>query len=126
MPGTYPSLTTIRPSYYNEDDPDYPVGSTEYQDFGADFKTYADTPVRRFTILYASEGGITESEALQFRTLAASNKYNREQGSALGFDFAPRGESTIGNVHFDKGGLVIRRGAKAHIWIVEVKLIKRP
>lgn len=122
----YPSLTTVRPSYYNEEDAEYPGTKTVYQDEGADFFSYADTPVRRWTIQYTSPGGLTASEAALFTTLAATSKYNRSEGSLLGFDFTPRGESTISNVRFDEGGFTIRRGAKAHIYLIECRLIKRP
>lgn len=126
MAGTYPLLTTYRPSYYNEEPKIYPGTMTEYPDGGADFRSFADSPIRRWTILYSSAGGLTAAEAAVFQTLAENNKYHDQNGSLLGFDFTPRGESLLSNVRFDKGGYTLRRGEKAHIYIIEVKLIKRP
>jgi hypothetical protein len=122
----YPSLTSILPSYYNEEAKEYAGAKTIYQDLGAASRSYADTPVRRWTINYASDGGITETQAAQFVTLADSSKYRAQDGSVLTFNFTPRGESLLSGAQFDEGGFVIRRGAKALIYIVEVKLIKRP
>jgi hypothetical protein len=126
MAGTYPLLTSVLPSYYNEEAPEYPGLKHIYQDLGADFLTLADTAVRRFTILYTSDGGLLAAEAAQFVTLANDNKYNPREGSLLGFGFTPRGESALTNVRFDEGGFVIRRGRKSKIYMVECRLIKRP
>lgn len=126
MAGTYPSLTTIRPSYYNEESPDWMNDKTIYQDGGADYRTYASTAIRRITILYSSDGGITASEAQQIIDLANDNRYSPQNGSTLTFTFTPRGESAAGGWRFDEGGLVVRRGSKAHIYQLEVRLIKRP
>jgi len=123
---TYPSLTTIRPSYYNEEAPEWPGLKQEYQDGGADYLSLSDTAIRRWTILYASPGGLTAAEATTFTTLIASVKYNPREGSLVGMDFTPRGEALISNVHFDEGGFVIRRGPRAHIYLIECRLIKRP
>jgi hypothetical protein len=125
MPLTYPSLSVYRASYYNEEEPDYPGGKNVYQDGGADYLSLADTPIRRWTISYA-KSGLLAAEAAVFSTLASSSRYNRREGSLIGFEFTPRGESLLSDVHFDEGGFEIRRGNKAHIYIVEVKLIKRP
>jgi hypothetical protein len=122
----YPSLTTILPSYYNEERKAYPGAKTVYQDFGADYLSLADTPVRRWTINYSSEGGITASEAATFTTLIDSVRYNPQEGSLVAMNFTPRGESLLSNVFFDEDGFTIRRGAKSWIYIVECKLIRRP
>jgi hypothetical protein len=126
MPGTYPSLTTILPSYYNEERKEFPGDKTVYLDGGAVYRGYGSTSIRRWTINYSSQGGIIAAEAAQFVTLANDNQYSDKDGSLLGFNFTPRGESALGNVHFDEGGFVIRRGGKVHIYIVEIRLIKRP
>ncbi len=126
MPGTYPSLATVLPSYYNEEPSEYPGDKTVYQDGGADYRTYGTNPIRRWTILYNSPGGLLVTEAALFSVLATDNKYSPREGSLLGFNFTPRGESALGGVRFDEGGFMLRRGAKALIYMVEVKLIKRP
>lgn len=123
---TYPLLGTVIPSYYNEEAKKYPGAKQEYQDFGADYISLADTPVRRWTINYSGTNCLIAAEAALFVTLADAVKYNDQEGSLLGMDFTPRGESLIANVHFDEGGFTIRRGPKAHIYFVECKLIKRP
>lgn len=126
MAGTFPSLTTYPPSYYNEEPPEYMGDKTIYMDGGADHRSYADTPIRRWTILYNSPGHLIAVEAAVFSLLAANNKYSPAQGSLLGFDFTPRGESLLSNVRFDEGGFTLKRGGKAHVYLIEVKLIKRP
>lgn len=126
MAGTYPLLITIRPSYYNEEPKEFPGSKTEYPDGGADYRGNGSSGIRRWTINYSSPGGLTESQALQFASLANSNQYSAKEGSMLGFDFTPRGESLLSGVRFDEGGFTIRRGIKSDVWMVEVKLIKRP
>lgn len=127
MAGTYPSLSTYPPSYYNEEPPEYMGDRTVYAgDGGADYRTYADTPVRRWTILYTSAGHLIAAEAALFSTLAADNRYSPKEGSLLGFTFTPRGESALGNVHFDEGGFTLKRGGKAHVYQIECRLIRRP
>lgn len=126
MAGTYPLLTTYLPSYYNEEPPEYMGTSTTYVDGGREFRSFADTPIRRWVINYSSPGGLLAAEAAAFSTLAANNKYSPKYGSILGFDFTPRGESLIANVHFDEGGFVLKRGGKAHIYQVECRLVKYP
>lgn len=126
MAGTYPSLATTRATYYSEDPPEYMGDRTIYLDGGCDTRSYSDTPVRRWTIIYGPPGGLTAAQAADFSTLAAANKYNPKEGSLLGFDFVPRGEASLGNVRFDEGGFVLRRGPRTHIYVVEVRLIKRP
>lgn len=122
----YPLLGTILPSYYNEESPEYPGAKVVYQDGGADYVSLGSTPIRRWTINYSSAGGITASEAGQFTALIASVLYNPQEGSLVAMNFTPRGESLLSNCFFDAGGFSIRRGAKAHIYIVECKLIHRP
>lgn len=126
MAGTYPSLTTYRPSYYNEEARDMPGDSTAYPDGARDFRINGTTATRRWTILYTSDGGLTSAEAQLFIDLANNNSYSEQQGSLLGFDFTPRGESLIANVRFAPGGFVVRRGRKAHIYMIECRLVKYP
>jgi hypothetical protein len=122
----YPLLTSVLPSYYNEEAPEWPGAVVIFQDGAADRISLADTPIRRWTINYSSDGGITAAEAGQFTTLIASVRYNPQEGSLIAMNFTPRGESLLSNVYFDSGGFSIRRGRKAHIYMVECKLIHRP
>lgn len=118
---TYPLLTSVLPTRYQEDEVEYMGQKTVYVDGGADFRTLADTPIRRWTIVYEN---LTTAEAAQFDTLATDTKYSRQEGSLLTLTFTPRGESAI-TVRIDEGGYQHSR-SKAWIHSVSVKLIKRP
>lgn len=119
---TYPPLSTYLPTVYYELEPEYMGAKVEYQDGGADHLSLSDTPIRRW---YVSYEGAPQSYADQFTPLRASTKYNSKEGSLLGMDFTPRGESLIANVRFDEGGLKITR-TKSWVYRIEILLIKRP
>lgn len=124
MAGTYPSLTTIRPARYDELEPEYMGSKTEYPDGGADSRLSADSPIRRWAISYPKA---TPAEAADFRTLAASNFYNKREGSLDSFTFTPRGESVLSGVKFDEGGLEIREAGNTNkVYSITVLLIRRP
>jgi hypothetical protein len=116
---TYPSLATVLPTFYQEDEKEYPGIVTRYLDGGIDARTYADTPIRRWTIAYEN---LTTAEAAQFDTLAIDSKYNPREGSLLTLTFTPRGEPST-TVRIDAGGFRHTR-TKAWIHRVEMKLIK--
>lgn len=118
----YPSLSSVIPTTYMELEKDYVGTKSEYQDGGADYLLYADTPIRRWVITYETA---TTTERDLFRTLGVDSKYNSEEGSLLGFDFTPRGESLISGVRLDKGGLVCV-ARKSWIHSIAIRLIKRP
>lgn len=119
MAGTYPALATVLPTLYQEEEREYPGTKTQYLDGGIETRTYSDTPIRRWTIIYEV---LTTAEAAQFDTLADDAKYNSSEGSMLTLTFTPRGESAL-TVRFDQGGYRHTR-TKAWIHRVEVKLIK--
>lgn len=124
MAGTYPPLTTYRPTRYDELEPDYPGSTTDYPDGGRDSRLHSTTPTRRWAIFY---GNVPASEVAQWRTLAANNFYSSRTGSLDGFEFTPRGESLIAGVKYDEGGLEIREAGNTNkIYNVTVKLIKHP
>lgn len=118
---TYPTLATVLPTRYLENEPEYMGTKTVYLDGGCDARTYADTPVRRWTIVYET---LTTAEAAQFATLATDTKYSTKEGSLLTLTFTPRGESSI-TVRIDEGGYQ-HSASKAWIHSVTMKLIKRP
>ncbi len=117
---TFPTLTTVRPTFYNEEPREYAGDSTTYQDGGRDWRTNADTPVRKWTIGYEN---ITTSEAAQFDQLAIDTKFNPREGSLLGCDFTPRGESLLSNVRITKYS---HSRTKSWIHRVEIELTKFP
>jgi hypothetical protein len=121
----FPDLTTYPPSIYYELEPAYVNAITEFQDGGADLVSLADTPVRRWFIQYTA---YLTSEKELFRTLAGSARYSPSIGSAIGFNFTPKGESLLSNVYLDKDGLVCTAepGSGQSIWTITVKLIRRP
>jgi hypothetical protein len=125
MPLTFPSLSTYPPSDYFEVEPAYAGTMTEYQDGGADFKSLADNPIRRWYIQFKP---YLTSEKNLFRTLAASALYNPDTGSLVGFTFTTKDSETLSDVHFDKDGLVCTAepGSGQSIWTITVKLIHRP
>lgn len=118
---TFPLLTSVLPTRYQPEEVDYMGTKTVYLDGGCDVRTYADTPIRRWTIAYEN---LTTAEAAQFDTLATDTKYSRSEGSLLTLTFTPRGESAI-TVRIDEGGYQHTR-SKAWIHSVTVRLIKRP
>lgn len=119
---TYPSLTSVLPTRYEPGEPDYPGLKTEYPDGGADLRSLADVPIKRWAITYAA---LTTAEAAQFDTLINDVKYNRAEGSLLPLTFTPRGESAQ-TVWIDSGGYEHTHGEKAWVHNITVKLIKRP
>lgn len=118
---TYPTITSVLPTRYLENEPEYMGLKTVYQDGGADFRTLADVAVRRWTIAYEN---LTTAEAAQFATLATDTKYSSKEGSLLTLTFTPRGESAV-TVRIDEGGYQ-HSASKAWIHTVTMKLIKRP
>lgn len=119
MAGTYPLLTTVLPTFYQEDEREYPGLKTTYLDGGIETRSYADTPIRRWSIVYEN---LPTADAALFDTLAIDAKYNSKEGSLLTLTFTPRGESAI-TVRIAEGGFRHTR-TKAWVHRVEMKLIK--
>lgn len=117
---TYPALATVLPTFYNHQQ-EWMGAKTVYMDGGSDVRTYADTPIRRWTIVY---NNLTTAEVALFETLATDTKYSPSDGSLLTLTFTPRGESAI-TVRIDEGGYE-RSNKKSWVHDVTIKLIKRP
>jgi hypothetical protein len=122
-PSAYPSLSTIRPLYFEELPPEYPVTkSPPFADGGCDFNLDADQKVRRWRIDYDL---LSEADAATLDAHVDSAKYAGDAGSAYGFSFTTRSGEALSNVRYDRGGYQ-RSDPKTWACTRNVTLVKYP
>lgn len=122
-PGAFPTRATLQPLDERELQPERMVTrSPQFADGGYDFNLDADTPIRRWEILY---DGHTEAEIEVLDDHASNAKYSDEAGSAYGFDYTTRSGELLSDVRFAPGGYE-RFQSKTYSQGRRVKLVKYP
>jgi hypothetical protein len=121
-PSAYPSVFTIRPSYFDELPASAAISqSPPFVDGARDFNIDSDQQVRRFILHY----GLTEADAATLDAHVASAAYNEDIGSAYSFEFTTRSGELIAGVRYDRGGYE-RSHTKVWNQLRTVRLVKYP